>query len=103
VGLGVIAVGICDRVQGVRSGAADRGGRKRGGQLAHTEHSKIALESVQAADVLVQAGERHAEPLRDRREGQPLESDLIGHRGGSGDDAVVGHVGAWHRSAYRFL
>jgi hypothetical protein len=69
VGLGVVAVCVGDRVQGVRSRFSDRGGREGRGELAYTEHG----------------------------EGQPLEPDLVGHCGGFGDHTLMGQAGARHR------
>jgi hypothetical protein len=100
MGMGVAAVGLGDGVQGVAARATNGGGREGCGELAHAEHGQIALQAIEAADVLVQAGKRDAETLCDGDQGESVESDFVGHPGGLGDHALVSETGARHRSIY---
>ena len=81
--------------------AADRGGADRRGQLAHGQHRDVALQLVETRAVLVDGGPGHAEPLRDRRQRQPLEADLVGDLGGGDGDPVASEPGARHQGSTR--
>ena len=99
--LGEAAVGVGDAGQRVLAGTADRRPAEGGGQVLHSEHGQVSLQSVETFDVLVERGESDIEALGDRGEGELVEPDFVGDQGGFGDDPLGGESGSGHQRLVR--
>ena len=67
-----------DACERVFAGTPDRRPAEGGGQVLHSEHGEVSLQSVETFDVLVERGEGDTEALGDGGEGELLEPDLVG-------------------------
>ncbi len=99
VGLGVRPPGRGAGQQRVPPGPADGRRAELLGEVAQAGQGEPAVQVVQAADVLVERGHPHAQPLGQRRQRQGLDAALVGQRGRLGDHPVRGEPGpAGHAS-----
>ena len=73
--------------------------RKRRRELAGRQHGQVAPQAVEGVDVLVQAGQPHPGAGGDRREGEPVESDVVGDLGRLADDDRPRQPRPRHRDA----
>ena len=88
-GSGELPIGGRDALERVATGDADGVTRQPVGELAYREHGEVAAEAGEAVDVLVQRRRGDIDTIRQCRQREPIEPDLVDQPARFGHDPFL--------------